>query len=170
MLKKQIIGRNCLVSFKDDAQAVPARVGTGVSTSEVWASDIRIEDGILHFKLFAPNSEFFTNKEYSAQEYSVVNTTDASGLSVTKYKTKLSVTIDGRNIKTYFSLSDRENMRFPILIGRRTLRGNFLVDVEQDGTETGDTEGKDTLFSMKSLQRSPREFFRNYYQKKGKKK
>ena len=34
-----------------------------------------------------------------------------------------------KKIKTTISLSDRENMRYPVLIGRRLLKGKFIIDV-----------------------------------------
>ena len=37
--------------------------------------------------------------------------------------------IAGRTLRTEFTLADREPMRYPVLLGRRLLRKNFLVDV-----------------------------------------
>jgi hypothetical protein len=39
------------------------------------------------------------------------------------------VIIAGRTIRTKFNLADREAMNYPVLLGRRLLKGNFLVDV-----------------------------------------
>jgi hypothetical protein len=41
------------------------------------------------------------------------------------------VVIAGRSLRTAFTLADREAMNFPVLLGRRLLRGNFLVDVSR---------------------------------------
>jgi hypothetical protein len=30
-----------------------------------------------------------------------------------------------------FSLSDRKSMRYPILIGRKAIKGKFIIDVKQ---------------------------------------
>ena len=164
MLEKQIIGRNCLVSFKDDAQAVPAKVDTGADASAVWASDIYVDsDNFLHFKLFAPESEFYSGKEYIVSEYSVSNVTNASGTSTIKFKAKLSAVIDGRSVRAYFGLSDRSGMRYPILIGRHTLKSRFIVDVEDSSSGIPDYEPLHR-FQDRNIH-ALRRFFRYRYRK-----
>ena len=39
------------------------------------------------------------------------------------------VVVNGRTLRTEFTLADREAMTFPVLLGRRLLRGKFMVDV-----------------------------------------
>jgi hypothetical protein len=46
-----------------------------------------------------------------------------------RYIIKTLIAIGRKKIKTTISLSDRENMRYPVLIGRRLLKGKFIVDV-----------------------------------------
>lgn len=44
---------------------------------------------------------------------------------------KLKVQIADRTFKTYFNVSNRENMKYPILIGRNLLNKNFMVDCRE---------------------------------------
>jgi hypothetical protein len=37
--------------------------------------------------------------------------------------------------KVLVTLNDRNNMKYPILLGRNFLRGDFLVDVNLDGSD-----------------------------------
>ena len=46
-----------------------------------------------------------------------------------RYKVKLSIVIGGRRIMATFTLSDRSTQVYPVLIGRSTLTGKFIVDV-----------------------------------------
>ncbi len=39
----------------------------------------------------------------------------------------------GRKLNAKFTLSDRSTQTYPLLIGRNTLRGNFLVDSSDPG-------------------------------------
>ena len=46
-----------------------------------------------------------------------------------RFVIKTTVKILNHIIKAEFSLSDRDKLRFPVLIGRKTLRHRFLIDV-----------------------------------------
>jgi len=39
------------------------------------------------------------------------------------------IEIKGRKIKSTFNIADRNHMKYPILIGRNTLKNNFLIEV-----------------------------------------
>jgi glutathione synthase/RimK-type ligase-like ATP-grasp enzyme len=126
------IGHTTVVSFpKFGIKSVPAKVDTGADSSSIWASDIQQVDGKLSFKLFAPASKFYTGKTITTTDYQVISVKNSFGHSEFRYKVKLSATIEGHTLKMRFTLSNRSENRFPILIGRRTLRGRFLVDVSK---------------------------------------
>ena len=130
--EKQIIGREIAVDFVDDVSAVPAKVDTGADSSAVWVSDLFVdESNALHFKLFGKKSKYYTGKEYVTDKYSVAVTKSSLGGEQMKYRTKLKIVIAGRTINATFGLSDRSTHNYPILIGRRTLSGKFIVDVSQ---------------------------------------
>jgi hypothetical protein len=46
-----------------------------------------------------------------------------------RYVIKTKVTLFGKTFKTEFSLADRQQMRYPVLLGRKLLRNRFIVDV-----------------------------------------
>lgn len=46
-----------------------------------------------------------------------------------RYIIKTTIKLGKKKINTTLSLSDRANMRYPVLIGRRFLKGKFVVDV-----------------------------------------
>jgi hypothetical protein len=46
-----------------------------------------------------------------------------------RYKTKLSIRVKGRLIKATFTLSDRSQKTYPVLLGRRLLKDKFIIDV-----------------------------------------
>ncbi len=130
MSEKCIVGRDEKIEFVDYVKNVPAKIDTGADGSAVWASDIFVdEDGVLHFKLFGEGSPYYTGKEISTKDYSVILTKSASGDVVMKYRTKLSIRIKGRRIKAKFGLSNRSTHNYPILIGYKTLYKKFIVDV-----------------------------------------
>lgn len=130
MADKDIIGREVTVDFGDEIKDVPAKVDTGADSSAVWASDIFIDENhLLHYKLFGKNSKYYTGIEHTTSEYSVAMTKSSLGEKALKFRVKMSITIAGRKICASFGLSNRSTHNYPVLIGRRTLSGKFLVDV-----------------------------------------
>ncbi len=164
MSEKCIVGRDEKIEFVDYAKNVPAKIDTGADGSAVWASDIFVdEDGVLHFKLFGKGSPYYTGKEISTKDYSVILTKSASGDVVMKYRTKLSIRIKGRRIKAKFGLSNRSTHNYPVLIGRKTLHGKFLVDVTEK-TDAAEKVKKVTPPGLnKQMRENPYKFYKENY-------
>ena len=110
-------------------QNVPAKIDTGADSSAVWASDIVENDGRLSFVLFGKKSPLYTAKVLTTRDYRVISVKNSFGQTELRYKTHLSLVLAGRTINATVTLANREHNRYPVLIGRRTLQGKFLVDV-----------------------------------------
>lgn len=124
------IGSKELISFPDEnVFDVVAKVDTGADYSAVWASDIIEADGELQFKLFGKGSQFYTGKTIRTTNYGVTKVRNSFGHSEQRYKITLLSRIGGRKIRVEFSLADRSNNRYPVLIGKKTLARKFYVDV-----------------------------------------
>lgn len=124
------IGPKELIDFPDfNLQQIPAKVDTGADSSAIWASNIEEKQGVLYFVLFDRASPFYTGEVISKHKYSVASIKNSFGHTEFRYKITLKVLIAGRKVNVRFTLASRENNRLPILIGRRTLHGKFLVDV-----------------------------------------
>jgi len=127
------IGSKATISFPQlGIVSVPAKIDTGADSSSVWASDIALNDaGQLKFTLFGPNSPYYTGKVITVDDYTLLSVKNSFGQAEYRYKVKLQVKIADRIINTRFTLADRSKNSQPILIGRHTLRGKFLVDVSK---------------------------------------
>ena len=163
MPQKSIIGRDTKVDFGDKIIGVPAKVDTGADGSAVWATDIFVDKSHkLHFKLFGKESKYYTGEELVVEEYTVSLTKSASGDVVMKYKVKLPVTIEGKHIGVNFGLSDRSTHNYPILIGLRTLKGRFIVDVSREA-KTPIKEKKKSLHLNEQMKENPYKFYKEQY-------
>jgi hypothetical protein len=130
--KPQVIGRLETVSFpREGILNVPAKVDTGAYTTSVWASDIVLEDGILSFKLLAPNVEGYTGKVISTKDFKKVVIHNSFGHSEKRFRVEMTLEIAGRRIRTKVNLANRSLKAYPILIGRRSINGKFMVDVSK---------------------------------------
>ena len=161
---KTIIGRSVNIDFGSRAIGVPAKIDTGADSSSVWASNIRIDkNGVLKFSLFGKGSPYYNGKVFRRTDYSVAMVKSASGHEIIKYRTHFTITLAGKNIKALFGLSDRAVHNFPVLIGRRTLSGKFLVDVSM--SEVKNPKKIRTIELNKELAEDPRKFYKKYHQK-----
>ena len=126
------IGSHTRIDFpKFGIKKVPAKVDTGADSSSIWASNIKEKNGQLRFTLFAPTSKFFTGDEITTRDYQTAMVKNSFGQTELRYKVRLMAEVQGRVINIRFTLANRERNDFPVLIGRRTLHGRFLVDVSQ---------------------------------------
>jgi glutathione synthase/RimK-type ligase-like ATP-grasp enzyme len=126
-----IIGASTFVDFpKFGLKNIPAKVDTGADSSSIWASSITNKNGVLEFCLFDKRSRYYTGNVITTRDYSFMQIRNSID-SEFRYKVRLQVAIHGRLIKATFTLADRSNIRYPVLIGARTLRGKFLVDVSR---------------------------------------
>lgn len=126
------IGSQTKVDFpKFGIKGVPAKVDTGADSSSLWASKIRERAGKLSFTLFAEDSPYYTGEVITTKDYKLRLVKNSFGHTEFRYKVLVNMKVEGRIIKVRFTLSNRSENRFPVLIGRRTLHGRFLVDVSR---------------------------------------
>ena len=114
------------------AKKIPAKIDTGADTSAIWASNIDMDkDGILSFALFDQGSPFYTDERISTVDYHIKKVRSSHGDQQIRYQVKLPITINNETFETTFTLADRSRNRFPVLIGRHTLEGKYIVDVSR---------------------------------------
>ena len=130
--EKAIVGRTEYVWIVMSGQKrIPARIDTGARTTAIWASNIREIDGELSWEFFAKGSEFYTGETFSTQNFEKRNIQSSTGHQEIRYRIPIILQIKKRRIKTFANLSNRTHATFPILIGRNTLSGKFIVDVQR---------------------------------------
>lgn len=159
-----VIGRNVRVSLHPYVADVLAKVDTGADSSSIWASGINVmPDGVLEFCLFAPESPLYTGEVIRRKEYTVALVRSSSGHLQIRYRVTFRVQIKNRTVRMACNLSDRSLQKFPMLIGRRSLSGKFIVDVRQHDVIDETPSVKRGL--RNALAKNPYDFHRNYYQK-----
>jgi hypothetical protein len=159
-----VIGKTRKINIIGHAQGVPAKIDTGADSSSIWASSISIDKGgTLHFTLFDKGSEFYNGEVISRKDYKVAQVASSTGHVQIRYRTHLTIRLGGKKIRVLFNLSDRSKNQFPILVGRRTIVGKFLVDVSR-GLDIEKRFSKARL--NKELKKDPYAFFQKYHQNK----
>jgi hypothetical protein len=142
--QKTIIGQaECIDLPELGFSNVYARIDTGARTSAIWASRAKEQDGRLAVVFFGKKSEYYTGEVVYFEDYDLIAVASSNGHITQRYKISAAVRIGGRRIRTYFTLADRSTQVYPVLIGRNTLRGKFIVDVKQ-GTPLREEEKQRT--------------------------
>lgn len=159
--KLDIIGGTALVTI-GDYKNIPAKIDTGADSTSIWASNIQIDkNDNLNFTLFAPGSKFYTGEFLICKEYKATVIRSSNGDEEVRYRTRLPFVINGRKITTPVTLADRSKNHFPILIGRKTLRNKFLVDVSKSEVERPKPNPKNTKLN-EELEKNPQKFHKKY--------
>lgn len=131
---KTLIGRVERVSFPAlGIKKVPAKIDTGADASSIWCSKIRVDKSELKCVLFAKGSKYYTGETvtFKSKDIGLTRVANSFGHRQLRYKVKIPMEIKGRTIKATFTLTDRSTKLYPILIGRSTLQGKFIVDVSK---------------------------------------
>jgi len=133
MSKLTVIGRAEKANFPEvGIFGVPARVDTGAKTSSVWASGLKIDKkGKLNFYLFSPNSPYYAERKIRTKTFQETVVANSMGTTERRYKVRLLMRIKGKKIRGSFTLANREQQVYPVLVGRNILRGKFVVNVKK---------------------------------------
>lgn len=160
----KVIGNNSLVKIHG-IEKVPAKIDTGATSSSVWASDIVMhENGDLEFSLFGPKSPFYTGERIhvAASQVQIRFVRNSTGDTFIRYQVPLSTVIRGHRMRIRFTLADRSRNNFPILIGRATLKGRFIVDCKKVAVPPPLKPEEDMLNAK--LAKNPLKFHQKYMQ------
>ena len=148
----EIIGANTFVAI-EGIENIPAKIDTGADSSSVHVDNISVsKDGTLSFELFG--------KKIERKEFRAVVVRSSNGEEEIRFRAPLSVKIGSKKIKAFFTLANREKNDFPVLIGRKTIKNKFIVDVSEREIPL-----KKRLRSKRlnqELQKNPYEFHQKY--------
>ncbi|NJC28015.1 ATP-dependent zinc protease family protein [Neolewinella antarctica] len=133
MTEKTTIGRTDKADFPElDLQDIDLKIDTGAYTSAIHCKDIETkeQDGktVLTFKLLDDSHSQYDGKEFATEHFKEKSIKSSNGSSEERYVVQTDIRLFGVTYPIQLSLSDRGEMRFPILIGRRFLKGKFIVD------------------------------------------
>ena len=135
-LIKRTLGRRELVDFPGFALGgIEAKVDTGAYTSAIHCTNIHIEAAVgqpprLVVQLLDPGHEGTDGQPLSFAEFVLRDIRSSNGEVQERYVIRTTVQLYGKDFEAEFSLSDRSDMKYPVLLGRSLLRqGRFVVDV-----------------------------------------
>lgn len=143
----RLIGRREWIDFPElGIQKIEGKIDTGAYTSSIHCENIYVseEEGrpILYFTIDHEGIKTLKFENFARKKIK-----NSFGEMEERYVIKTVFSIGGKNVRSVISLSNRDNMRFPVLIGRRLLKGKFLIDVKRlhtGGMDLAETEDQNT--------------------------
>ena len=134
----KLIGRREYVDFPQlQLFKIEAKIDTGAYTSSIHCENIMVNyensKAILYFTINAEEKQVYKFEEFAQKKIK-----NSFGEMEERYVIKTLIKIGGKKIISTLSLSNRDNMRYPVLIGRKMVKGKFLIDPNQ--IHTGGTD------------------------------
>jgi hypothetical protein len=134
--KLQVIGTTDYIDFIDAGiENLPCKIDTGASVSAIHADRIRLveKNGVdfLSFKLLDKKHPNFNNKEILTANFKEKRIKSSFGELEKRFQIKLKIKVFNKIYNSSFTLTNRKQMTYPVLLGKNFLKGKFLVDVSQ---------------------------------------
>lgn len=126
----EILGRYDRVDLPDlGVSNIHAKIDTGAYTCSLHCSRAAVIDGKLEFILLDEEHPEFTGMKFVFKKFGQREIKNSFGEAELRFVIKTKIRIFKRLIHAEFSLSNRGNLKFPVLLGRKILRQRFLIDV-----------------------------------------
>ncbi len=137
----QTIGRLEKIDFPElKIHQLIAKIDTGAYTSSLHCHSIEKSKvnniSYVTFKILDKSHPIYKNLSFTLPILKEKKITSSSGYSEMRVIIKTPIIICQNIIVTELSLTNRSKMKYPILIGRKVLSNNFLVDVSQKFTNS----------------------------------
>lgn len=132
----EIIGRVEKVHLPDlSINNLDAKIDTGAYTSSLHCHSVEIYSikgkNRVHFYVLDPSHPEYEGKRFESPVHKIKKIKSSNGIVSERVIIKQKIIFGGRESSIQLSLSDRSDMKFPLLIGRRFMSGKFLVDVSK---------------------------------------
>ncbi len=133
---KQIIGRKEKITLEEwGLKNITAKIDTGAYTSAIHCeyTQLKMLGGkeILEFIVLAPSHKHYKHQLISTEHFTQKKVKNSFGQVEIRYKVSTKIRMFGQEYQAEFTLSERSKMKNPILLGRKVLKGRFLIDVDK---------------------------------------
>ncbi len=130
-MEKITIGRFDKADFPDlHLEDIAIKIDTGAYTSSIHCDHIVEEKNILKCTFLDEEHPLYNGRTFKFSDYDVVFVKSSNGIVQKRYQIQTTITLFGKTRKISLSLSARQEMRFPVLLGRKFITRKFLVDTE----------------------------------------
>ena len=131
-----IIGRLERINLPNwDLIGLEAKVDTGAYSSSIHCSHIhsfeKNNEIWVCFQLLDPEHSAYNHKTFEVPVSDVRDVKSSNGSVESRYFVSTIIELNKQLIEAELSLTDRSEMKYPVLLGRKFLLNRFLVDVSK---------------------------------------
>lgn len=138
-MPKKTIGRTDKADFPSlDLLDIDIKIDTGAYTSSIHCHKVWVDNDELVCLFYDQGHPRYNGKEFRFKEYTFAKVKSSNGVVQKRYKIKTIIILFEKKYNISLTLSTREDMRFPILIGRKFISRKFIVDVTQKNISYND--------------------------------
>jgi hypothetical protein len=144
MSDRVVIGKREQISIVElELYDLDAKVDTGADSSALHCDDIVIDESEkkVSFTLLDAVHEAYHGKRITYPLHTIKKVKSSNGQVQQRAAISVSVEFLGQRYESIITLTNRKDMKFPMLIGRKFLEGRFLVDVAQEYLSRNVTKG-----------------------------
>ncbi len=110
---------------------VDVKIDTGAYTSTIHCKNVKVEDNYLKCNFVDEEHPGYNEKEIVFDNYDVKVVKSSNGKAQARYRILTEIVLFGKTFPIFLTLSDREEMRYPVLLGRKFLTKRFVVDINK---------------------------------------
>ena len=130
---KITIGRVDKADFPElHLEDIDLKIDSGAYTSSIHCSNIEEivinDEKFIRFKLLDPEHTLYNNKEFTTKNYTSKLVKSSNGISAERFLIETEIIIFNKTLPIHLTLSERKEMKFPILLGRKFLNKIFVID------------------------------------------
>ena len=130
-MEKRTIGRFDKADFPDlHLEDIAIKIDTGAYTSSIHCDHIVEEKGVLRCTFLDEEHPLYNGREFRFTDFDIVFVKSSNGIVQKRYQIQTRISLFGKNHKISLSLSARQEMRFPVLLGRKFITKKYTVDTE----------------------------------------
>ena len=126
---KIIIGRKDIADFPElELNDVQVKIDTGAYTSSIHCKSIEVKNGKLYCIFLDEKHPEYSFETHCFEDYKTIRVKSSNGIAQKRYEIKSHIKLFNKIYSISLSLSDRKDMRYPVLLGRKFLNPKFIVD------------------------------------------
>jgi hypothetical protein len=110
---------------------IEIKIDTGAYTSSMHCYKVIEEDNLLKCLFYDKEHPNYNRKKIIFKNFTTTKVKSSNGIVQDRYKVKTSIILFKKKYAINLTLTDRDDMKYPILIGRNFLSKKFIVDVTQ---------------------------------------
>lgn len=131
-MSKKIIGRIDKADFPAlGLYDIDIKIDTGAYTSSIHCYKYYIEDEVLKCLFYDKEHPLYNGKKIIFKNFTTTKVKSSNGQVQLRYLVKTNIILFKKKYSINLTLNDRDDMKYPILIGRRFLSKKFIVDINQ---------------------------------------